>query len=260
LNEHVSLNASFAALESRMKQLAADDGDTYLPNVLPCSPADYIFIGMEPSLGSWAGNAGSKAEEMLRDGFRNFHWSMDDFVLHHSIERFLPGKTYHITDVSKGAMMVQSAKIDRTNRYANWLPLLVDELKLLASANAIYFSVGRAVIECLQQLGFPFPLHQVLHFSSQASPSRKRALQGREKEFQSFEKTISANDILATAGDRLDRSGMSTTLKERILSRLSRSGPLSESRKMLAFTYKTQFERVLRGGVVSNRLERGRNV
>jgi len=70
LNEHVSLNASFAALESRMKQLAADDGDTYLPNVLPCSPADYIFIGMEPSLGSWAGNAGSKAEEMLRDGFR----------------------------------------------------------------------------------------------------------------------------------------------------------------------------------------------
>ena len=233
-----------------MKQLATHEGDTYLPNVLPNSPANYIFIGMEPSLGRWAGNDGSKAEEMLSAGFRNFHWSMDDFVFHYSIERFLlkPGEIYHITDVSKGAMMVQSASIDRTNRYADWFPLLIDELKLLASANAIYFSVGRAVIECLKQLDFPFPLYQVLHFSSQASLSRKRVIQGRENEFESFRRTISANDILATARDRLARSGMSSTLKEKILARLSRSGPLSESRKMLAFTYKTQFDRVLLRG------------
>lgn len=240
-------HAAYAQLEQKMKALADLDGDVYLPNMLPDSPANFVFICMEPSLGTWAGRDGSKAQKMLDLGFKNMAWSMEDFILHDSIQRFLlgPGQTYYITDVSKGAMTIDAANVDRDERYARWYPLLLEELTLLAAPNAMFFSVGRAVTQCLQQLGFPFALHEILHFSRQAAKSRTKSVLGREQEFDAFASSISADDIRATAEDRLDQSGMSPTLVQKIIAQLTRSGSLSESRKMLAFTYKTQFENTL---------------
>lgn len=242
-----SVQPTFADLEHRMKSLAAEDGDIYLPNVLPAAPVCYVFICMEPSLTGWAGPGGDKAKSRLAEGFRNFLWSMDDFILHHSIQHYLlkPGQWHHVTDVSKGAMTVNKAQVERGFRYRRWYGLLLEELELLARPDARYFAVGHAVANCLDELHFPFPFDRILHYSGQAAKSRKKSVEGHESEFVAFRETLSAEDILNTAHKLLVSSGMSAALRNEILLRLNRSGPLSESRKMLAFHYNNRFQKFL---------------
>ena len=102
----------------------------YLPCEEPKNQVDYIVVGMEPSFG-WADSI-ENAKKKIAGGFRNFGRPINDteqlalFML--SIERFLcqPGETYHLTDVSKGAMPVTVAALDRDRRYKEWYPLLLD--------------------------------------------------------------------------------------------------------------------------------------
>src|SRR5438105_177291 len=100
-------DADYRALETRMKALAEADGDVFLAVPEPEGPADYILIGMEPSLGWWARDA-DEARQKVEAGFRNFLFSVEDFILHLCVRRYLcgAGKRYHITDLSKGAMLV----------------------------------------------------------------------------------------------------------------------------------------------------------
>ena len=239
-----SVEPKFADLERRMKSLAAEDGDIYLPNILPTAPVCYVFVCMEPSLVGWAGPNGDKAKSRLAEGFCNFLWSMEDFILHHSIQNYLlkPGQWYHVTDVSKGAMTVNKAQAERGLRYRRWYGLLLEELELLARPDTRYFAVGGAVAGCLTELHFPFPFDLILHYSGQAATSRKKSIEGHESEFVEFRETISAEDILNTAQRLLVSSGMSAALRDETLLRLNRSGPMSESRKMLAFHYKNKFQ------------------
>jgi len=236
-----SVELKFADLERRMKSLAAEDGDIYTPNILPTAPVCYVFVCMEPLL---TGSNCDKAKRRLAEGGRNFLWSMDDFILHHSIQNYLlkSGQWYHVTDVSKGAMTVNKAQAERRLRYRRWYDLLLEELKLLARPDARYFAVGHVVERCLTELHFPFPFDRILHYSGQAAASRKKSVEGHESEFAEFRETISAEDILNTAQRLLVSSGMSTALRNEILSRLNKSGPLSESRKMLTFHYKKKFQ------------------
>ena len=122
-----SVELKFADLERRMKSLAAEDGDIYTPNIFPTAPVCYVFVCMEPSL---TGSNGDKAKRRLAEGGRNFLWSMDDFILHHSIQHYLlkPGQWHHVTDVSKGAMTVNKAQAERRLRYRRWYDLLLEEL------------------------------------------------------------------------------------------------------------------------------------
>src|SRR6476620_10383358 len=101
-------------LEQQFAAAAAIDGDVYLPNFTPTGPVDAVLIGMEPSLGRWS-RTPAEARQRVAAGFRNFMWSLQDFIHHYAARRFLCslGETYHITDVSKGAMMVSKARIDR---------------------------------------------------------------------------------------------------------------------------------------------------
>jgi hypothetical protein len=107
------------ALEEEFAAAAAVDDDVYLPNFTPTGPVDAVLIGMEPSLGWWARTPETAAPK-IAGGFRNFMWSPEDFILHYSARRSLcsAGGTYHITDISKGAMTVEKARIDRRARYA----------------------------------------------------------------------------------------------------------------------------------------------
>jgi hypothetical protein len=93
------------------------------PRAQPSGPVDYIFACMEPSLGgAWAADP-SKARAAMEAGFRNFVNSIEDFLLHFSIRRYLckPNERYHITDWSKGAMTTRAASVDRGQRYTKWV-------------------------------------------------------------------------------------------------------------------------------------------
>ena len=96
-----------------MKALAESEGDVFLPNTEPEGPVQYVLICMEPSLGRWARSA-DEARSKVEAGFRNFLFSMEDFILHFCARLYLckPKERYHITDLSKGAMLVKRAVSD----------------------------------------------------------------------------------------------------------------------------------------------------
>src|SRR5437879_5864574 len=118
-------------LESRCAARANEDADLYLPNFTPSAPVDAVLIAMEPSL---SGRPRAEAESRIAAGFRNFMWSPEDFILHYAARCALCplGGTYHITDISKGAMTVASARVNREARYTRWLDLLREEVDLIA--------------------------------------------------------------------------------------------------------------------------------
>jgi hypothetical protein len=156
-----------------MKVLAAADGDVFLPNPEPAGPVHYVLICMEPSLGRWARTA-DHARARVEAGFRNFLSSIEDFILHFCARRYLCGseQLYHITDISKGAMLVNRAGLARNQRYDRWYGLLLEELELCATADAGIIAVGNAVAQYLGQRGFRRPFTRVIHYSGQGTRTK----------------------------------------------------------------------------------------
>jgi len=154
-------HAAYRLLEGRMKALAEADHTVFLPNPEPEGPAHYVFICMEPSLGRWARTA-EAARARVDAGFRNFLTSTETSILHFCIRTYLCDSTkrYHITDISKGAMLVKDACNERTKRYDRWFPLLQEEIDLVATSDAVVVAVGKVVSEYLERPPFPQP-HQV---------------------------------------------------------------------------------------------------
>jgi hypothetical protein len=234
--------AAYEALERRMKALADDDGDVFLPNPEPQGPAQYVFVCMEPSLGRWASDA-TQATSKIAAGFRNFLPSDDVALLHYSIRNYLcrPGERYHLTDFSKGAMRVQQAGPKRGTRYERWYPLLEEELDLIATADTHIIAVGNAVSQQLEQRAFRRPFTSIVHYSSQAALARRRALVGREEAFRAFEYSVSREDVIAAAMEVLASAQVPTAIAEETLAKLRRF-QLTPSRQQLMFTYKLAFE------------------
>jgi hypothetical protein len=225
-----------------MMALAEADGDVFLPNPAPPGPVDYMFICMEPSLGRWARSL-EEAQVKVRAGFRNFVFSIEDFILHFCIRHYLCETTerYHITDLSKGAMPVKRADVERTHRYERWHELLLEEVDLVATPGAGIFAVGQKVTEHLRQRAFPRRFTTVIHYSGQAAAARAAAIVGHEVRYEEFRDSLSLDLILATAEDVLNAS-VPAEFRDETLVRLARS-TLSESRQKLAFNYKLAFER-----------------
>src|SRR5260221_8055280 len=126
------IKRAYLDLERQMKALAEADGDVYLPNPEPTARVDYILVGMEPSLGHWARSV-EDARARVASGFRNFLTDIEPMLLHFSVRRFLceKGQRYHITDFSKGAMVVEHAGAARASRYDRWYELLREEIDLI---------------------------------------------------------------------------------------------------------------------------------
>jgi hypothetical protein len=105
---------AYNEIELRMEDLAKRNGDIYVPNIVPHGPVDYIFICMEPSLGEWA-RTPDEAENRLKGGFRNFLDGYNLMILRYAIQNYLckNNQRYHITDLSKGAMLVKDAGVDK---------------------------------------------------------------------------------------------------------------------------------------------------
>lgn len=236
---------AYRALEITMRALAESEGDIFLPNLAPDRPVDYVLVCMEPSLGRWA-KSRAEANSRIEVGFRNFASSMEDFILHFCARRYLceAQEHYHITDLSKGAMLVDRATRARSERWDRWYPLLEKELNLISNKGTGIVAVGRRVAEYLQAKGKHFT--RVIHYSSQAAGARKAGVVGREREFEAFKDSISVDDLLRDAESVLVNAGLPAAYRDATLSKLATSN-LSESRRQLIFTYKTAFKSVRYG-------------
>lgn len=230
--------AAYRDLVARMKGLAESDDDVFVPNPEPSGPVHYVFVAMEPSL------SGQSAEEVRADigaGGRNFVNQIDVNILHFSIKKYLcsPGQRYHITDISKGGMLVKAAKRERSQRWDRWYPLLEEELHLVAKPDARFFAIGRLAEAYLKDRGWP--VTYLLHYSGEAGVARNRCIQGYEKSFERFKSSVSLEDVLASATQLLTES-VPPSYRDETLKRLARER-LTESRKKLMFCYKLAFER-----------------
>ena len=231
---------AYRDLEDRMRALATADGDVFLPIPEPLSPVQYIFICMEPSLG---GGTPEKARAEIEAGGRNFVNSIEDFLFHFSIRRYLckPNERYHITDWSKGAMSVERAGIDRARRYDRWYSLLIEEIDLVSLPNARLFAVGKDIEWHLVRHGFQRHVTMVIHYSRLAGAARAASVVGHEHDYEQFRDSVSIEDILATAREVLE-SSVPTRIRDLTLARLERR-QLTESQRQLIFSYKLAFER-----------------
>ena len=203
----------------------------YLPCVEPTNQVDYIIVGMEPSFG-WADSVEDGERKVVEGGATNFgaFTPPDDSenpldLLKLSIKRFLcqPGETYHLTDVSKGAMPVTVAALDRDRRYKEWYPLLLDEIAIVGKPSGPVVAIGKEVERFLQRMDLKGetrrPLYAVLHYSYQASSHWKTEAERDPEGFEAFE-------------------------KDEFCERKRWAKDLSTSKKQLVFTYKKQFEAI----------------
>jgi hypothetical protein len=231
-------------LEARFRTLAEADGEVYLPNVEPTGPVQHVFVAMEPSIGRWAGRSASPAararaaREKVEAGFRNFVADEvgDVVLLHHAIRQYL-GTSYHLTDFSKGAMLVDRAKGERAERYDRWYPLLLAELRLVGPQARVW-AVGRDPAAALRDRGFT-DFAEVLHYSSRAGLARARAVRGHEAQFEAFRETVTMKDVLGTAEAVLQP--VPAWLREQTLRALART-QLTPSKAKLMFSYKLAFD------------------
>lgn len=233
---------AYQQLEDRMRTLATADGNVFLPNPEPDGTVHYILICMEPSLGRWACSE-DEAKWKVEAGFRNFLYSVEDFILHFCARRYLcaSGERYHITDLSKGAMLVGHADVSRYERYNRWYPLLEDEISLVATPTTCVVAIGKVVSEYLVRKQFVKPFTGVIHYSSLAGRARNEGLVGHEEYFLAFKDTVSLEDLIITAKSVLEESHVPDRFRDEAMLRLSRS-QLTASRKKLIFNYKVSFE------------------
>ena len=206
----------------RVIEKAEKGAGVYLPCVEPSGKVDYIIVGMEPSYG-WAGDSNiEQAEKIVAEGERNF--SPEDpkeplALFIRSIEQYLcpSGETYHLTDVSKGAMPVKVAALDREARFRRWHPLLLKEIAIVGKPDCSIIAIGREVTRFLKKHGVDdHPLYAVPHYSMQAMRHFKEEVAKDSGGFEQFQNTAFQND------DWLE--------------------DLSEPMKWLVFVYKKRFE------------------
>ena len=220
----------------------------YVSNTRPDGPVDFVLIAMEPSKGIPRGYLDSCTPPL------GFAWSTQDFILHHCVRNHLCGEaqSYHITDLSKGAMGVDKARRGRRKRYERWFPLLKSELELVAKPGAKMINIGSVVRDYLSRKKLCEGVKSVLHYSPQASGYRKKAIEAFKDDFPSFRKQIDIEDFIRTVDEvlreshkdmGLDEDQMKAVIQYRL--KCHRHGPKlegSESRKMLMFYYKKRFE------------------
>jgi len=192
-----SFQDAYGQLENKFKTAADTEGSVYIPNIPPPSHARYVFAAMEPSLGRWGINPTQRVA-YLRNGMTNFAWSMGDFALHYCARTYLcnPGESYHITDLSKGAMLVAQASRDRQQRWLRWLPLLQRELSVVAAPGARIFAVGRQVEAFLHANAPELEVDYVIHYSGTAVRHHLALANRMPAEFATFSATIRPADFL----------------------------------------------------------------
>lgn len=255
-------------IEEKALALCQAEQSIYLPNISPASESiDYIFITMEPSL-KWHQDLHSKGLDPLAMGLHNFSFSIEDFILHYCIRKFLcqsekkEGITYYLTDLAKGALKIQEAGKNRNLRYAKWFPLLIGELKSISCMGTQFIAVGKTVYDFLRENQFlkyvslpnyQLTLFSILHYSRTASRYRVKCedtpgnnhiydvkkISHKDNCEQAGICSITIRDIIETAWNVLIDSGIKKVLALKIINRINK--PLTANDNNLIHTYYIQF-------------------
>ncbi len=231
----------YYSLVAKFKEQAHKEGSKPLLPWREVIPADFVFIGMEPSLGKWGKND-LIADAKIKAGFTNFAYSLEDFILHFCIKIYLcnNGPTYYLTDVSKGAMLVSSADKNRKQRYSEWLPLLKEELNIVSKPSTKLISIGKDPFDFL--LKNEIPNEYILHYSPRTLKSRGKYVANRTNEYSLFKDTVTMEDIILVAKDVIEKCNMDDSLSSEILGKLQAKQKLTDNQKQLIFYYKTRFK------------------
>lgn len=230
----MTFEQKYRALEDRFRSQVARDEErwgeesVYLPSAMPSGQVDYVLVAMEPSAGR---KSKDEIQKRIDEGYRNFCNSTGDFILHYCARNYLcrDEETYHVTDLAKGTLKTESAAAGSEEKYEAWYPLLVEELSLVAP-NAGVIAVGKQVGKFFSERGLRGHVCTILHYSQVASSHRKRAICGREEEYMKFASCL--NEVPSVDSRWVPQEPI----------------PLTESDKMLAFTYKVSFEDCRRHG------------
>lgn len=242
LGRDENFHREYRALEKGFRAQAEEDGSIYLPNVEPVGPVGCILIAMEPSLRRWAENE-EDARCKVESGFKNFLDSIETQLVHFCMRRYWRG-SYHITDMSKGAMRVREAEVDWKRRYDRWFPLLEEEIKLCAAPGARIVAVGRRVTDYLRGRGIHCT--RVIHYSPLAASARREFIDdGRRDAFTAFRGSVKKEDVVTVAEETLGAAEVSAETRQKVLGRLRGTRSLlTESREQLLFHYKVKFESI----------------
>lgn len=230
----------YQALEQKFRERVVADNECFgvdshfLCNIAPQGAVDFVLIAKEPSYNK-------KAKDPVP---KNFCASIEDFILHFCIKEYLcrEGETYYLTDLAKGAMSGDDAKIDTGKRYAKWYPLLCEEIKLVASPQSPKIAIGKDVEGFLFEKTLPNFTGSILHYSKNAAKYRKIIPKAHPERYAEFDTTVCWENIEQTV-IRVMTEGNISSYIDRTLKRL-RNSKLTESRKQLMFTYNVQFESI----------------
>ena len=242
----MSFSEQYAALECKFKEQVKKDNEDFgiescfLANVAPKAQVDYVIVAMEPS------------RPANIDSIKNFAVSVEDFILHFCVNKYLCKgeceRTYHLTDLSKGAMLVSDASSSpalRYERYKRWYPLLCEEIELVARPNAPIIPVGYVVRDFLCVQKTPRLEDEILHYSQSAASHRPKMKRCYPDRYAKFKDTVDMSHIEATVKRVMEGAELGPGEPEKTLKRLQRGKKLTKSRKQLMFTYKCQFEKIL---------------
>ena len=161
------------------------------------------------------------------DSIKNFAVSVEDFILHFCASEYLckGESTYHITDLSKGAMRVTDASSSpalRYERYKRWYPLLCEEIELVARPNAPIIPVGYMVRDflCVQKT---LRLEdEILHYSQSAASHRPKMKRCYPDRYAKFKDTVDMSHIEATVKRVMEGAELGPGEPEKTLKRLQK--------------------------------------
>lgn len=248
----MTFREQYAELEREFQEQVERDKKywktSYVHNFIPTEPVDYIFIAMEPSTGVPVRAPKGKSKKELWKKCqvdRNFTWSVEDFILHYCIRKYLcqDGETYHLTDLSKGGMKVRIAGKQRQLRYDLWYPLLEKEIALLTKPGKTkLIAIGRVVADYLKGKPLLQPVYRVLHYTKTAAAHRNKAIKPWCKHFAEFSQTVDKSAIEESVKEVLRDADMDCYMDVRPEG--GKPINLTDSRKKLMFYYKNRFSEI----------------
>ena len=181
----------------------------------------------------------------IKEGFKNFIFSWEDFTFHYCVTEYL-SPSYYVTDISKAAMKVKNANRWRSETYPEWIELLKKEIEIVGQNDCKLIFVGKSVGKFLKPQALNRNvLKTILHYSGQAGRKRKEIPQKYREDFEDFKKNLSSDAVLDFAENFLKQNSIPTPMTSEILANLKNNrNKLSKSRKELMFTYYREFQEI----------------
>ena len=238
----MTFREQYLALEEEFRQQVEKEESSFVHNIEPRGPVDFVLVAMEPSLG--VRQKKDEYPEYSSEIERNFTWSTEDFILHFCIREYLckGQQTYHLTDLSKGGMATRDAGKDRTKRYERWYPLLKKELQLVAKPGETrIIAIGNVVRDFLTDKHLCESLKTILHYAPTAAGHRNRKIQPWKESFPKFREEFDGSALEESVEEVLKEAKMELYIDHRLKVPGSKS-KLTPSRMMLIFYYKNRFE------------------